>query len=133
RGGEEQRLEPSAESRLVDVNLDPPFPNHGFFSAARMLADEGFIQQFRPRVVSTTLAVAWVAAGRRAAYVTDGDLRDSVHFAAGIALCKAAGCLVTGIDGQPIHTGRGGLVVAADEQTHAALLALIGKQRAGKD
>ncbi|MGY3520361.1 inositol monophosphatase family protein [Micromonospora sp. PTRAS2] len=124
RGGDE-RLVPSAGSRLVDVNLDPPFPNNDTFMAARMLADEGFIEQFRPRVVSTTLAVAWVAAGRRAAYVTDGHLRDSVHFAAGIALCQAAGCVVTGIDGQPLHTGVGGLVVAADDRTHAALLALI--------
>ncbi|WP_431909261.1 inositol monophosphatase family protein [Micromonospora carbonacea] len=124
RGGDE-RLVPSAESRLVDVNLDPPFPNRDTFLAARMLADEGFIEQFRPRVVSTTLAVAWVAAGRRAAYVTDGHLRDSVHFAAGIALCQAAGCVVTGIEGQPLHTGVGGLVVAADGRTHAALLALV--------
>jgi fructose-1,6-bisphosphatase/inositol monophosphatase family enzyme len=47
-----------------------------------------------------------------------------------VALCQAAGCLVTGIDGQPLHTGAEGLVVAADEQTHAALLALIRNQRA---
>lgn len=114
----------------MDVNLDPPFPNKHVFRAVRLLADEGFIEQFRPRVVSTTLAVAWVAAGRRAAYVTDGHLRDSVHFAAGIALCQAAGCVVTGIDGEPLHAGAGGLVVAADEETHAALLALIGNQRA---
>ncbi|MGN9812785.1 inositol monophosphatase family protein [Micromonospora sp. BQ11] len=131
RGGEDQRLDPSADSRLVDVNLDPPFPNNAVFSAARMLADESFVEQFRPRVVSTTLAVAWVAAGRRAGYVTDGHLRDSVHFAAGVALCQAAGCVVTGIDGQPMHTGAGGLVAAADEQTHAALLTLVSKQRAG--
>ncbi|MFG2166617.1 inositol monophosphatase family protein [Micromonospora chersina] len=133
RRGVDERLAPSAESRLVDVNLDPPFPNERVFRAARLLADQGFIERFRPRVVSTTLAVAWVAAGRRAAYVTDGHLRDSVHFAAGIALCEAAGCVVTGIDGQPLHTGAGGLVVAADEQTHAALLALVESQRAGQD
>jgi myo-inositol-1(or 4)-monophosphatase len=128
-GGRDRRLVPSAESNLVDLNLDPPFPNRSDFLAARMLADEGFISRFRPRVVSTTLAVAWVAAGRRAAYVTDGDLRDSVHFAAGIALCQAAGCVVTGLDGQALHTGRGGLVVAADERTHTALLTLIAAQR----
>ncbi|MFI7575916.1 inositol monophosphatase family protein [Micromonospora sp. NPDC049497] len=131
--GVDEPLAPSATSKLVDVNLDPPFPNEGVFRAARLLADEGFVEQFRPRVVSTTLAVAWVAAGRRAAYVTDGHLSDSVHFAAGIALCQAAGCVVTGIDGQPLHTGAGGLVVAADEQTHAALLTLIANQRARRD
>ena len=129
RRGEDDRLTPSAESRLVDVNLDPPFPNWRDFLAARLLADEGFTQRFRPRVVSTTLAVAWVAAGRRAAYVTDGHLRDSVHFAAGIALCQASGCVVTGIDGQPVHTGAGGLVVAADSDTHAALLSMIDRTR----
>ncbi|MFF7751556.1 inositol monophosphatase family protein [Streptomyces sp. NPDC007971] len=125
-GDTDEDLVPSAESALVDVNLDPPFPNAPGFRAVRLLADPGFGRRFRPRVVSTTLAVAWVAAGRRAAYVTDGDLRDSVHFAAGIALCRAAGCTVTGIDGLPLHTGAGGLIVAADQETHAALLAMAG-------
>lgn len=127
-GGRDAESVPSPDSHLVDVNLDPPFPNAPGFRAARLLDDPGFIERFRPRVVSTTLAVAWVAAGRRAAYVTDGDLRDSVHFAAGIALCQAAGCVVTGIHGQPLHTGAGGLVVAADRETHAALLKLISGQ-----
>jgi len=58
--------------------------------AVQPLADVQFAEQQRPRVVSTTLAVAWVAAGRRAAaYITDGDLQDSVHFASGIALYRA--------------------------------------------
>ena len=126
--GVDEQLVPSGESRLVDVNLDPPFPNDPDFRAVRLLADPGFVERFRPRVVSTTLAVAWVAAGRRAAYVTDGHLRDSVHFASGIAVCQAAGCVVTGIQGQPVHTGAGGLVVAADRETHTALLALISNQ-----
>ena len=128
RGGVDEALAPSPGSRLVDINLDPPFPNAPGFRAARLLTAPGFTERFRPRVVSTTLAVAWVAAGRRAAYVTDGHLRDSVHFTAGIALCEAAGCVVTGIHGQPLHTGAGGLVVAADRQTHAALLEMIGDQ-----
>jgi myo-inositol-1(or 4)-monophosphatase len=120
---------PSAASRLVDVNLDPPFPHAPSIRAVKMLGDAGFGARFRPRVVSTTLAVAWVAAGRRAAYVTDGeDLRGSVHFAAGIALCRAAGCVVTGIDGRALDApGAGGLIAAADAETHAALLeALAG-------
>lgn len=128
RNGEDHQLMPSAQSRLVEVNLDPPFPNAPAFRAVRLLAEPGFIETFRLRVVSTTLAVAWVAAGRRAAYVTDGQLQDSVHFASGIALCLAAGCVVTGIHGQPLHTGAGGLVVAADQETHSILLKLIGNQ-----
>lgn len=128
RDGSDQPLTPSAESNLVDLNLDPPFPNAPGFQAARLLTNPEFVHGFRPRVVSTTLAVAWVAAGRRAAYVTDGHLRDSVHFAAGIALCLAAGCIVTGIHGQPVHAGAGGLIVAADKPTHAALLKMIADQ-----
>ncbi|MFF2525054.1 inositol monophosphatase family protein [Streptomyces liangshanensis] len=124
--GADTRLAPSSGSRLVDVNLDPPFPGAPAFQAVDLLAHPGFAGQFRPRVVSTTLALAWVAAGRRAAYVTDGgDLSGSVHFAAGIALCRAAGCVVTGIDGAPIGpTGRG-LVAAADAGTHALLMSMI--------
>ncbi|WNI23288.1 inositol monophosphatase family protein [Streptomyces sp. ITFR-16] len=129
--GSDEKLAPSAGSRLVDVNLDPPFPHARAFRGVDLLAAPEFAGRFRPRVVSSTLAVAWVAAGRRAAYVTDGGpgLRlDSVHFAAGIALCEAAGCVVTGIDGRPVHTGEGGLIVAADRETHDALLDLAGKR-----
>jgi myo-inositol-1(or 4)-monophosphatase len=102
-------LAPSPRTQLVDVNLDPPFPNAPRFLAVSLLAHEAFTARFRPRVVSTTLALAWVAAGRRAAYVTDGHVTDSVHFAAGIALCQAAGCTVTGIDGQPLPPERAAL------------------------
>jgi len=119
---------PDPTSGLVDVNLDAPYPNERRFRAVRLLAEDGFAARFRPRVVSTTLALAWVADGRRAAYLTDGDLRDSVHFAAGIAVCQAAGCVVTGLLGQPLHTGVGGLVAAADPEAHAALVDLAERQ-----
>ncbi|MFF3559259.1 inositol monophosphatase family protein [Streptomyces sp. NPDC002574] len=124
--GARERLAPTPATRLVDVNLDPPFPGAPAFRAVDLLAHPVFAERFRPRVVSTTLALAWVAAGKRAAYVTDGgDLTGSVHFAAGIAVCRAAGCVVTGIDGAPVgRTGRG-LLVAADAGTHASLLAMI--------
>ncbi|MFJ8196850.1 inositol monophosphatase family protein [Streptomyces sp. NPDC096152] len=128
RDGVDAELVPSADTRLVEVNLDPPFPGAPGFRAVDLLARPGFAERFRPRVVSTTLALAWVAAGKRAAYVTDGgDLSGSVHFAAGIAVCRAAGCVVTGIDGVPIErAGRGrGLVVAADAETHGLLMSMI--------
>ncbi|MEV6056019.1 inositol monophosphatase family protein [Streptomyces sp. NPDC052107] len=129
KDGTDERLTPWAGSALVDVNLDPPFPNAPGFRAVGLLADPVFAERFRPRVISSTLAVAWVAAGRRAAYVTDGDLRDSVHFAAGIVLCWAAGCTVTGLYGEPVLSGAGGLLAAADAETHAALLELVKSQR----
>ncbi|MEW1635955.1 inositol monophosphatase family protein [Streptomyces sp. NPDC093801] len=125
-GAGDVRLTPTPATRLVDVNLDPPFPGAPGFRAVELLAHPEFVDRFRPRVVSTTLALAWVAAGRRAAYVTDGgDLSGSVHFAAGIALCRAAGCAVTGIDGAPVGEGGRGLVVAADEETHRLLMSMV--------
>lgn len=124
--GGDAPLAPTADTRLVDVNLDPPFPSAPGFRAVDLLAHPGFVERFRPRVVSTSLALAWVAAGRRAAYVTDGgDLTGSVHFAAGIALCRAAGCVVTGVDGAPAGPGGRGLLVAADAGTHELLLSFI--------
>ncbi|MFD3548846.1 inositol monophosphatase family protein [Streptomyces sp. NPDC058655] len=130
RDGVDAPLAPTAATGLVDVNLDPPFPGAPGFRGVDLLAHPGFVERFRPRVVSTTLALAWVAAGRRAAYVTDGgDLSGSVHFAAGIALCRAAGCVVTGIDGAPLGPAGRGLVAAADAGTHALLMSMIRGRR----
>ncbi|GAB3661799.1 inositol monophosphatase family protein [Actinocorallia lasiicapitis] len=132
RAGEtDETISPSAASRLVDLNLDPPFPSAPRLRVARLLTDPRFGAEFRPRVVSTTLALAWVAAGRRAAYVTDGHPLDSVHFAAGIALCQAAGCTVTDLDGGPLTPDAPGLVAAADPATHRALLELLAGQVTG--
>nr|MDT0658518.1 inositol monophosphatase family protein [Micromonospora sp. DSM 115978] len=129
RAGVDSRLVPSAQSRLVEVDLEPPHPNAPRFRAFRLLADEGFAERFLPRMVATSLALVWVAAGRRAAYVADCELVDNVHFASGIALCQAAGCVATDLRGQPVREGgTTGLVVSADHDTHAALLTTIGKQ-----
>jgi myo-inositol-1(or 4)-monophosphatase len=128
RDGTDVAISPSAATRLAEVNLDPPHPNGSRFLAARMLADPAFMTAFRPRVSSTSLALAWVAVGRRAAYVTDGHLRDSVHFSSGIALCQAAGCVISGLQGQPLHAEAEGLVAGADRQTHTSLIEIIGRQ-----
>jgi myo-inositol-1(or 4)-monophosphatase len=125
--GQDMPLVPNGSSKLVDLNFDPPFPNAPAFKAATLAADAEFAASFRPRVISTTVALTWVATGQRAAYVTDGDLRDSVHFAAGLAICEAAGCTVTDLHGQTWGSGATGLVAAADSEIHAALLSLIRK------
>ncbi|MFC4126835.1 inositol monophosphatase family protein [Nocardia rhizosphaerae] len=124
--GTDRRLRPAAGNRLVDVDLDGPFP---WATPARLLDAPGFAGFFHARVHSTALALAWVAAGRRAAYVAGGDLTDSVHFAAAIAVCQAAGCLVTGLAGQPLHTPPHGLIAAADADTHARLVAAVASLR----
>ena len=120
-------LAPHGRSQLVDLNFDPPFPNAPAFKAATLAADAAFAAHFRPRVVSTSVALTWVATGQRAAYITDGDVRESVHFAAGLAICEAAGCTVTDLRGHEWGSDATGLVAAADAETHATLLSLVRK------
>ena len=92
------------------------------FLGAQLIADPDFRDALALRVLPSTLAVAWAAAGRRAAaYVADGWLDGSVHFTAGIALCRRADCIVTDLAGEPVHTGRG-LIAAADAEIPAARL-----------
>ena len=120
--GTEQALEPSPASALLEINCDGPLDRP--FIGGQLVHDPRVRAAYGPRVISSTLGVAWVAAGRRACYVSDGSFRGNVHFAAGIALAEAAGCVVTDLAGDPLHTGRG-LVVSADPTTHGEVLALV--------
>ena len=120
RGDIDTPMTPSGRSALVDVDCD------GEVVGPQLVADREFRRLFGPRVVSTTLALAWVAAGRWAAYVSDGRMDGNVHFAAGIAVCQAAGCVVTDLSGAPVRGGRG-LIAAADARTHAGLREIVGK------
>lgn len=117
---------PRTSTRIIDINADGPLDRP--FVGAQLAADPEFRAQFSPRIESTTLALAWVATGQRLAYVTDGRVHGSVHFTAGIALCQAAGCVITDFDGAPVHTGPG-LVAARDPTTHTTLLNLIARHR----
>jgi myo-inositol-1(or 4)-monophosphatase len=119
-------LAPSSSSRLVSLDLESLYPDS---PAIRVLFDEAFRERFSPRFLSTTLALAWVATGQQAAYITGGDLRGSVHWAAGIALCHVAGGVITNLAGGELHTGSHGMVAAADDQTHAFVLAAVNSGR----
>jgi myo-inositol-1(or 4)-monophosphatase len=118
RNGIDEALTPATVTRLVDIDLntDPAW------AAAFLVA--AFAADYRVLAVSTSLAATWVASGRRTAYAFVDDVRDNVHFAAPIAVCRAAGCVVTALDGSPLESGAPGLLVAADEQTHRELLAI---------
>jgi myo-inositol-1(or 4)-monophosphatase len=129
-GEEDSPLVPDARSGLVDLNLDPPFPNAPAFKAAQLAATDEFLASFRPRVVSSSVALTWVASGQRAAYITDGRIRDSVHFCAGLAICRAAGCTITDLHGDLLGSAANGAIVAADEHTHSMLLGLTQRQQA---
>jgi myo-inositol-1(or 4)-monophosphatase len=121
---------PTSDSGLVEFNFDPPFPNGPWFRAIRLAADEKFTARFSPRVVSSSLALTWVAAGQRAAFVTDGEIRANLDFSAGLAICQAAGCPASDLYGDCWDRPAGGLIVAADQETHATLVELARKQRA---
>jgi myo-inositol-1(or 4)-monophosphatase len=116
----EQEPTPSAVTRLVDLDFDG---NPAWATA--VAGAPGFTPRFGIRGVSTSLATTWVADGRRAAYLQHGDVRDSVHFAAPLAVCRAAGCVVTDLRGEPVESGPNGLLVAADGPTHKALLEVL--------
>ena len=123
--GRDVALSPSGGSRLVDLNLDPPLPNAQRFRETDLAGHPEFSARFRPRV-SSTMALTWVASGQRAAYITDGHIMDkSVHFAAGLAICEAAACLVSDLWGQPWGDGASGLVACADAGTHELLMELV--------
>src|SRR5688572_5384191 len=117
---------PDSSSRLVTVNLESRYPGS---IGTELLFDETFRARFSPRCLSTTLALSWVATGQQAAYITGGDLRSSVHWATGIALCRAAGAVVTNLAGAELHTGEHGMVAAADAETHAFVLAVLNSMR----
>jgi myo-inositol-1(or 4)-monophosphatase len=119
------QVAPDPISLLVDVDLDHPWGG----DALRLLGSPAFLRDFSPRVSSSSLALTWLAGGRRAAYVHEGDLRDNVHFAAPLAIVRAAGCVVTGVRGQPLHTAPHGLLAAADAATHARVLELVTSAR----
>lgn len=109
---------PTAVTRLVNVDVD------NGRGAPELVADAGLRGAWAVRVASTSLALAWVAAGRQTAYVTGAGVDGSVHFLPGVALCEAAGCVVTDLDGGPVRGGRG-ILAAADAATSHDLLARV--------
>lgn len=125
RDGRDTPVHPSAATRLLELNANGPDDVIG----AHLIADPAVRSWMSPRASSSTTPLAWVAAGRRAAYVCDGDRRDNVHFAAGIAVCQAAGCVVSDLTGGDLSSGDG-LLVAADRETWDALLTHVARHRA---
>ena len=121
-GATDHPLTPDDASRLVEINADRPRASASV--SAELLGDLKFRSHFSPRVLSSTLGVAWVAAGRRAAYVSDGTFEDDLHFAAGLAIAGAAGCTITNFRGGQLNSGDGA-VISASESIHESLLTLL--------
>lgn len=119
-GGSDRVLAPDPSHGKVALDSDLAADH-----TTDLLGDPKFHESYRPVMLSTSLASAWVADGRLAAYVSGGAIDGSVHYAAGIAVARAAGCIVTDLAGDEIRPGDGGMILAADNATHASLLALL--------
>ena len=130
RAGTAASAPPSAHTGLVDVIIDIHDRPDRPFRPLPLIADAGFLELYSPRSVATSLALTRVATGRRAAYLGSLDMPARVHFAAGLAICRGAGAVVTDLHGGPTDSGRG-LLAAADADTHADLLRRISDQLAG--
>lgn len=119
-------LKPNPKSVLVDLDLyhdDDTDP----LQVVGLLTDAEFMDRFERRSVGTTLTTTWVAAGKRAAFITEGPAYDSVHFAAPIALGRASGCIITDILGGPLTPDSPGLIMASSPGVHEVLVTLTGK------
>jgi myo-inositol-1(or 4)-monophosphatase len=86
------------------------------------------------RSLGTTLAFAYLATGRIAAYIvfsasTASAPVHSVHSAAGGLLALEAGCLLTDVDGNLWRSGAPTLIAAATTELHEQLLDLAQRNR----
>lgn len=116
------RLTASAESNVLVVEdshaAGARRAQAAAFAAAAVQADRWDL-----RSLSTTLSLAYVAAGRVAAYVLFWT--SPVHAAAGSLLATEAGATVTDLDGRPWTLASDSLVATADTALHTDLLALL--------
>ncbi|MBT2378775.1 hypothetical protein J7E90_15825 [Streptomyces sp. ISL-111] len=114
----------AAEEAVLDV-LRAARPGDAVLGEEGGQQGAGPAEAVRQWLVDPLCGALNYAVGNLLVAVTDGgDLSGSVHFAAGIALCRAAGCVVTGVDGSPVGEGHG-LVAAAGEETHGLLMSMI--------
>jgi myo-inositol-1(or 4)-monophosphatase len=122
----DRRLAVSADTQTIvieDSHADPDPARRE--RAARAVANA--IRAFRwdIRAFSTTLALAYVAAGRVAAYVLFWT--SAVHVAAGSLVASEAGAVVSDVDGRPWTVESDSIVAAAAPELHRDLLELAAR------
>jgi myo-inositol-1(or 4)-monophosphatase len=90
--------------------------------AARFVAAAIRADRWDLRALGTTLSLAYVAAGRVAAYVLFST--SAVHAGAGSLLVTEAGGVLSKIDGRPWTIHSDSIVASADPRLHRELLDL---------
>jgi len=122
----QRRLRASGESEVLIVedghSRGERRDRAASFAAAAVRAD-----RWELRTLSTTLSLAYVAAGRVAAYVLFGCSPE--HIGAGSLLAAEAGAVLTDVDGEPWTLDSDSLVASADPALHADLVGLLSEAR----
>ena len=127
QNGRPKRIATNADSNVVVV--EEPDPGDGSMAGARrehtarFMAEVIRADKWEFRSLGTTLGLAYVAAGRIAAYVP--LYGGSLHAAAGTLIAAEGGCTVTDMAGQPWTVASESLLVAATAELHAELLELV--------
>jgi myo-inositol-1(or 4)-monophosphatase len=129
KGGARWQLIASAESATLVIedshSTGTRREQAALFTAAAIRADRWDLRAF-----STTLALAYVAAGRVAAYVLFWT--SAVHAAAGSLLAAEAGARVSDIEGRPWSLHSDSIVASANPALHQDLLDLTGEEEVGR-
>jgi len=111
----------NGDNRIVNID---GWPNAGpqRVRAAHILANAVQRDQFDVRSLSTTLGLAYVAAGRIASQILLST--PALHAAAGVLLVKEAGGIVTDVDGKEWSIDSASVIASADPELHAALVTM---------
>lgn len=119
--GSPRPLTTSGESRTIIVELGRASGSRREH-AARFAAGAIRADRWDLRALGTTLSLAYVAAGRVAAYVLFAT--SAVHTGAGSLLVTEAGGVLSDIDGRPWTVQSDSIVASADPRLHRELLDL---------
>ena len=122
-GGKWRPLAVTDETRTIvieDSHVDPDAGRRERAANAVAAAIRAF--RWDIRALSTTLALAYVAAGRVAAYAVFSA--SAIHAGAGSLLAAEAGAVVSDIDGRPWTIQSDSIVASATPELHRDLIAL---------
>lgn len=125
KSGDHRRLASTDASRTIVIE-DSHAEGNRREQAAEFLAAAVRLHRWELRSLSTTLSLAYVAAGRIAAYVLFWT--SAIHAAAGSLVAREAGSIVTDIHGRPWSLHSDSIVASATAALHRELLDLIGRR-----
>lgn len=118
------RLRASAETLILNVSAGASKPGIHQQQGARFIQAAILADRWEVRMLATTAAFAYLAAGKVAANVLF-RLSSPVHSAAGCLLAEEAGALVTDLHGQPWTLETRALLMAATPELHRELRDLL--------